>query len=199
MRFINYFLIVDLHRSGRGSTLFIQFDGFLIQVALLANMAHSLFGGKLLALLLGISEARAKLQSLDAYTATEGGAVGTYGVLIHKFKYDIELRLLAPLDELTLEIVILLGHLININMLTYEPILEEPIAPRIATVEIDSTNECLEGISRDETVVRAVDVGRLNELYQSCLLGNTVESTALYHLAAYRSEKSLFLARVFVI
>lgn len=158
-------------------------------------MAHSLLGGKLLALLLGIAEAGAKLEALDAYAAAEGGTVGADGVLVHKFEHDGELRLLAPLDELALEIVVLLGHLLEVDVLAYEAMLEEAVAPDIATVEVDGTYECLEGIAGDEAVVGAVDMGRLYEVDQPRLLGNAVETAALHNLAAHRGEESLLLAR----
>ena len=109
----------------------------LVQLVFLAYVAHGLLGGKLLALLLGIAEAGAELEPLDAYAAAEGGAVGAHGVLVHEFEHDAVLRLLAPLDELALEVVVLLGYLLEVDVFAYEAMFEETVAPGIATVEVD--------------------------------------------------------------
>ena len=93
--------------------------GILVQLIFLADMTHGLLGGKLLALLLGVTEAGAKLHALDAYAAAEGGAVGPYGVLVHKLEHDGKQCLLAPLDKLALEVVVLLGHLLEVDVLAY--------------------------------------------------------------------------------
>ena len=169
--------------------------GFAVQLVSLAYVAHGLLGGKLLALLLGISEADAKLHALDAYATAEGGTVGAYGILIYKLKHDGKLRLLAPLDELALEVVVLLGYLLEVDVLAYEAMLEEAVAPGIATVEVDGAHQCLEGVAGDKAVVGAVDMGRLYEVDKPRLLGNAVETAALHNLAAHRGEEALFLAR----
>jgi len=168
--------------------------GLFIQLILLAYVAHGLLGGKLLALLLGVAEAGAKLHALDAHATAEGGAVGAYGVLIDKLKHDGKLRLLAPLDKLALEVIILLGYQLEVDVLTYQSMLEEAIAPGIATVKVDGAHQSLEGVAGDEAVVGAVDMGRLYEVDKPRLLGNTVETAALHNLAAHRGEEALFLA-----
>ena len=157
-------------------------------------MAQGLLGGELLAFLLGIAEAGAKLESLDAYTSAEGGAVGTYDTLTHEFELQLVLHLLAPLDESALEVVILLGHLVNVDMLAYDATVEETIAIAVAAVKVDGTNKSFEGIARNEAVVGAVDVGRLYEFDQSCLLGKAVETAALHNLTSHRGEEALLLA-----
>ncbi len=171
----------------------------LVQLIFLAYVAHGLLGGKLLALLLGVAEAGAKLHALDAYAAAEGGAVGPYGILVYKFKHDGKLCLLAPLDKLALEVVVLLGHLLEVDVLAYQSMPEEAVAPGIATVEVDGAHQSLEGVAGDEAVVGAVDMGRLYQVYQPRLLGNAVEAAALHYLAAHRGEESLFLTGKLVV
>ena len=173
--------------------------GILVQLILLADMAHGLLGGQLLALLLGLAEAGAELEPLDAYAAAEGGAVGAHGVLVHEFEHDAVLRLLAPLDELALEVVVLLGHLLEVDVLAYQLMQEEAVAPGIATVEVDGAHQCLEGVAGNEAVVGAVDMGGLYETDQPCLLGNAVEAAALHYLAAHGGEEALFLAGELVV
>lgn len=171
----------------------------LVQLVFLADMAHGLLGGKLLALLLGIAKAGAKLESLDAYAAAEGGAVSAHGILVYKFKHDGKLCLLAPLDKLALEVVVLLGYLLEVDVFAYEAMFEEAVAPGIATVEVDGAYQCLEGVAGDEAVVGAVDMGRLYQVYQPRLLGNAVEAAALHYLAAHRSEETLLLTGKLVV
>lgn len=179
----------------RSYTLVMLCDGFFIQFVPLAYVTHGLLGGKLLTLLLGVAESGSELQPLDADTAAEGRAVGTHRILIHQLEQHLVLGLLAPLDELALEVIVLLGHLVNVDMLADEPLLEEAVTPRIATVEVNGPHERLESVARDETVVGTVDVGRLYELHQPRILGDTVETAALHYLATYRGEESLFLRR----
>jgi hypothetical protein len=64
----------------------------------------------------------------------------------------------------------------------------------ITTVKINSSDQSLKGISRDETIVRVIDVSRLYELYQPSLLSYTVEAATLHYFATYGGEKSLFLS-----
>lgn len=162
-------------------------------------MTHSLFGSKLLALLLGVSESRACLYALNAYAATECGTIGPYDILVHQLELYFVLRLLTPLYELALEIIILLGYLLYIYMFPYDTFLEETVTVGISTVEIDGSNQCLESIARDEAVVCAVDVGRLYEFHQTCLLGYAVKAATLHNLTAHRGEKPLlFLGEVVI-
>lgn len=171
----------------------------LVQLVFLADMAHGLLGGKLLALLLGIAKAGAKLEPLDAYAAAEGGAVSAYGVLVYKFKHDGKLCLLAPLDKLALEVVVLLGHLLEVDVFAYEAMFEKTVAPGIATVEVDGAHQSLEGVAGNKAVVGAVDMGGLYETDQPCLLGYAVETAALHYLAAHGGEEALFLAGKLVV
>ncbi len=175
------------------------FCSTLVQLIFLAYVAHGFLGGKLLALLLGVAEAGAKLHALDAYAAAEGGAVSAHGILVHKFKHDGKQCLLAPLDKLALEVVVLLGHLLEVDVLAYQSMLEEAVAPGIATVEVDGAHQSLEGVAGDEAVVGAVDMGRLYEVDQPRLLGNAVEAAALHYLAAHRSEETLLLTGKLVV
>jgi hypothetical protein len=147
----------------------------------------------LLALLLRVAEACAELNSLDTHAAAECGAIGTDDVLAHEFKLQFVLFLLAPLDEFALVIVILLGHLVEVDVLANETFLKETIAVGIATIEINGSHKCLEGIAGDETVVCMIDMGGLYEFDQTYLLGYTIEAAALHYLAACGCEKSLSL------
>lgn len=180
-------------------TRFIVPNGIFVQVIFLADVAHGLFGGKLLTLFLGIAETGTKLETFYAYAATEGGAVGAYRVLVHKLEHDGKLCLLAPLDELALEVVVLLGHLLEVDMLSYQAMLEEAVAPGIATVEVDGSHQRLKGVAGDEAVVCVVDVSRLYEVDQPRLLGQAVETAALYNLASHRGEEALLLAGKLVV
>ena len=146
-------------------------------------MVYGLFGGVLLALFLGVAEARAALDALDAHTGAEGGAIGAYDVLIGELKGYLILCLLTPLDELALEVVVLLGYLIKLYVCAYDALCEEAVAVGVATVEVDGTYQGFEGVAWDETVVCVVDMGRLYELYQAYLLGYAVEAAALHYLA----------------
>ena len=175
------------------------FHSLLIEVTLLTDVAHSLFGRELLALFLGVSESDAKFDTLNTNSSAEGGAIGTHGVLVQQFEVDFALCFLPPLDELALEVVILFGYLVEVYMCSYDTLLEEAVAVAISAVEVDRTDEGFKSVSRDETVVCMVDVCRLYELYKSYLLGYTVEAAALYYLATYGGEEALFLAREMVI
>ena len=148
----------------------------------------------LLALFLGVAEACAALDALYAHTGAECGAISAYDVLVGEFKGYLVLCLLAPLDEFALEVVVLLGYLVELYVCTYDALFEETVAVGVATVEVDGTYQGFEGVARDETVVCVIDVGRLYELYQAYLLGYAVEAATLHYLAAYGGEEALFLA-----
>ena len=164
--------------------------GLFIQLILLAYVAHGLLGGKLLALLLGVAEASAKLHTLDAHATAEGGAVGAYGVLIDKLKHDGKLRLLAPLDELALVVHLLVGYLIEVEQAMEDALVDELHATGIATVEIDGTDEGFKGISTHVAIVAGTGDGGLDKFVEANLYGYAVECIALHHLRAGVSEKS---------
>lgn len=166
----------------------------LVQLGLLAYVTHGLFGGVLLALFLGVAEACATLNALNAHSGAESGAVGAYDVLVGEFEMDLVLCLLAPLDKLALEVVVLLGHLVDVDMHAHDTLLEEAVAIAVSAVQVDGPDERLESVARDEAIVRMIDVGRLDELYQPDLLSYTVEAAALHNLAAYGGEETLLLA-----
>jgi hypothetical protein len=109
----------------------------LVQLGLLAYVTHGLFGGVLLALFLGVAEACATLDALNAHSGAESGAVGAYDVLVGEFEMDLVLCLLAPLDKLALEVVVLLGYLVKIDVGAYNTLGEEAVAVGIAMVEVD--------------------------------------------------------------
>lgn len=189
----NFACIATSFHLSRSNTGFVCCYDTLVQLCLLTYVAHGLLGGQLLALLLGVTESRTRFYSLYAHSAAEGGAVGSYNVLAHQLEYHLVLHLLAPLNETALEVVVLLGYFLEIDVLADDALLEETIAVGIATVEIDGSYQCLEGVARDEAVVCTVDMGRLYEFYQSSLLGYAVETAALHYLATHRSEESLLL------
>ena len=148
----------------------------------------------LLALLLRIAKSRTALDILDAHAGTERRAVGAHDILVGEFEHEPVLRLLAPLDELALEVVVLPGHLIKLDVPAYDTLLEESVAICIATVEIYRAYQCLEGVARDEAVMRMIDMRRLYEFDQPYLLGYAVEAATLHNLATYRGEEALPLA-----
>ena len=60
-------------------------------------------------------------------------------------------------------------------------------------------HQCLKGVAGDEAVVCVVDVSRLYEVDQPRLLGQAVETAALYYLASHRGEEALLLAGKLVV
>ena len=119
----------------------------LVEFGLLAYVVHGLLGGMLLTLLFGISEARAKLKSFDAYPCAEGGAIGSYGVLVDQLECHLVLHFLAPFYQLALEVVILFGHLVYIYMFVHDALLEESVTVGVSSIKVDGSDECFKGIA----------------------------------------------------
>ena len=91
--------------------------------------------------------------------ALKEDAIGEFRVpvlvlfLFEQFEVQFHAVLLAPLDELRLEVHLLVCHLVNVEQLLQDALLHEAHAGIVATVQIDGTHQGLERISTHVAVV----------------------------------------------
>ena len=83
---------------------------------------------------------------------------------------------MTPLKELRLEVDFLEGHLVDVDISAQNTLLEELETSLIATIEIDGTYECLEGIALDIAVVR-------------CAMSCSEPQTSQTHLCGYLAQR----------
>ena len=101
-------------------------------------------------------------------------------LVFNQLKLHLNLVLLAPFDELRLEVYLLISYLINIDKLTKNLLLHKLHASIIAMVKIERTNKCFESITTKITVMRRCVAVREYQLTDSHLFCQTIQRIALY-------------------
>ena len=150
--------------------------------------------GRLLALLLRVAFATSALQPFNQSGVDEHGAVAVVTLLADEVELQLHLVLLAPLDELALEVHLLVGNLVKVDELRQYALLHEAHASVVTAVQVDCPDEGLERISFHITVMRGhVAVGH-DELAYAYFGRQAVESVALHNLASRACEEALALA-----
>ena len=153
----------------------------------------------LVTLLLAVAIARSAGDSFHQHAGMENGGVFLVPPL---FLLELELvpMLLAPFDQRTLEVLLLLGNLFDNDVFLKDLLFHEAIAIPIASVEVDGTHKCLEGIAAHETVMSRRDSPRMtDELVQPQVVRKPVERTSAHNLAAQGGEKSLLLVTIVLV
>jgi hypothetical protein len=109
----------------------------------------------LLSLLFGITRSLLTCNSFEHHLETEDGTTLLVLLLLQHAELHTNTVLLRPLQELRLEVDLLKGHLVEVNILAKYLILEERQTSIVATIEIDGANKCLKGISFYITIMRS--------------------------------------------
>ena len=164
------------------------------KLRLAAQSQQRVLRGLLLALLLGIADALAALDVLDEHLSDEHGTVLAVALLLQVAELHLDAVLLAPLQQLRLEVDFLVGHLVDVDDLRQDALLHEAHAGVVASVQIDGADESLEGVATHVAVVRRRMPGRLDELCDAHFLRQLAQRVAAHQLRARIGEEALALA-----
>jgi hypothetical protein len=96
--------------------------------------------------------------------------------------------------SLRLEVDLFVSHLVDVDHLREDTLLDKRHTSIVATVEIQRTYERLKGIATEITVMGIGASARQDKITDSHLFGQFVERLALHELRARVGEESLTLA-----
>ena len=118
------------------------------ELRLATQALQGLLRSPLMALLLGEA---CTLTAFYTFKEHLGGEDGTTCLLVlglSKFaKLHLHTVLLTPLQKLRLEVDFLVGHLVEVDELRQDALLHKTHAGIVASIQINSTHKCLEGIT----------------------------------------------------
>lgn len=180
--------------SGRSLRCSGGYDG-LIDSMTTTDMGEGFAGSQLVALLLAVSGAFACLHTADNHRTAKNRTVGMRS-LVEERKLNGIAALLAPLDDGTLVIGFPTSHLLNPYVLPQHALLDETVAHRKATIEINGTHKSLEGIAGDKTIVRLLKCRGVNERLKPHLVCHMAQGGTLHHSATCHGEEPLTAIRI---
>ena len=198
----NYYEVFLLVGAGNGhGRLFLHLCAVALggedgvdELRLLTQLLECELRGHLLALLLAVAVALAAFDALDDHLVAECGAALLVFLLIEQSEFHAHAVLLRPLQQLRLEVYFLIGHLVDVDHLLQDAVLHEAHAGVVAPIEIDSSDECLEGVATHVAVVALSAAVGENEFVDTHFLSQSSERFALHEFRACIGEKSLALA-----
>lgn len=105
--------------------------------------------------------------------------------------------LLAPFQQFTFEVHLLVGQLVDIYEAVYYLLADESLAVPVASVEIDSANEGFESVASKVAIVCLIMLGSANELVETYFRSKSPERFSLHYLASGVGEETFsFLGKV---
>lgn len=165
-----------------------------MQPAIIVQSMESIFTRFLVTLLLGVTFSAAAFLAVDDDHAIKKRRTIVGTSFIQKDKFEFHLILLAPFQQLALEIHFLLGQPLYVEQMSQYAIIHETPAIGIAAVKVDCTDKCLESIASQVAVVRMRAFMVLHEFVKAYLHSKSPESLALHYLAARIGQETLSLA-----
>ena len=124
-----------------------------IHESLVFYLLYSHLCGILLRFFLGISRTCSGWKPFDANFCLEYGVAVVVEELLNQLKGNLHLILLAPFDELGLEVDFLARHLVKVNVVLEDFLFHELFATFVALVQIDGSDKCFESIAVHVAVV----------------------------------------------
>ena len=156
----------------------------------IADYLECHLGGFLLTLLLAVTTAIASRNTFNLYLGAERRTVVFVHHLVYQLEAHLHLVLLTPLDEARLEVHLLARHLVQVNVLLQDLLFHELHAAVVAAVQIDGSDEGLEGIAVEVGVVRLRSVAGLHQFVEPNFYGQLVECFALHDFRAGIGQES---------
>ena len=150
--------------------------------------------GCLVALLLGVAFAAAALMPFDDDLRAEERRAVLGLRFVHQDIFEVDLVLLAPFQQLALEVDLLPCKLVNVDMTVQYSLRHEALAVGIPAVQVDGAHEGFEGIACHVAVVRLVLCMPLHEFVEPYLHGQPAQRLALHDFAARVGQESFALA-----
>ena len=165
-----------------------------MQLLVMLEAMQGILAGLLVAFLLGIAFATGTLlASNDNLRVEERRAVFGLG-LVEQDKLQRDFVLLAPFQQLALEVHFLIRQLVYVDELPHYLPFDEPLAVAVATVKVDGTDEGFECVACEVAVVHVVMFVLADKLVESYLNGQLSKRLPLYYLAAGIGQEAFPLA-----
>ncbi len=117
------------------------------------ELPQSVLGCLLLTLLLGVAMTLTRGYALNKDRGDEDGGVTLLLTLLHELELYVKLTLLAPLQKTALEVLLLSGSLVEVEVMAKDLPLHEMEASLIASVHIECSHQSLEGVAWQIIVV----------------------------------------------
>ena len=168
----------------------------LAELLVLLEAVKGLLGCALVGLLLAVALGVAGIDAAQNNGGAEHRVLVGVGVGIDKFKLDGYPVPLGPLDESRLEVLVGLDQVIQVEVFFYQAVDDELAAALIALVQIDGSDERLEGIAAKVAVMGGVVGQRAHVDVEVQGVADAVQALALHDLGSCRGEESLVLAGV---
>ena len=197
------FYLVDFGYGGKdvgfhGGALFFAAQDTVDELRLAAELHEGFFGGLLVAFFFGEAFAFAGGDAFEDGIGAELGAVARGVYAFVELEFELDAVLLAPFEELALEVDLLACHVVKVDELADDAVAYEPVAVAVATVEIDGTHEGFKGVATQIIVVGVAGGVLPDERVETRLFCQAVEGVALHEFAACGGEKAFALALVAV-
>ena len=112
-----------------------------------AQLLQRQFRRQLLAFLLAVALSFASLHSFERHTVDEHGRSGLVLLFENRLEVDAHTVLLAPFDELALEVHLLISNLVDVYHLCQYSFAHELHASVVSSVEVDGSDERFEGVA----------------------------------------------------
>ena len=113
--------------------------------------------------------------------------------LVDQLEGDFVFVLLAPFDDFRLEVHLLAGHFVQVDVFFQYLLFDELLAPAVALVHVDGADEGFEGIAVHVAVVRSRADVVLHQLVQADFHGQFVQRLALHDFRAGVGQESFAL------
>ena len=136
----------------------------------------------------------ATLHTFYHHLKAEDGRTLFVAGLFHTAEFHLHTVLLGPLQQFRLEVDLFVGHLVDVDHLSQDAFLHKPHHGIVALVQIDGTDQCLEGVAGHVTVVRPLLPVALYQFRQSHLCCQFAQRLTADQFRAGVGQKPLTLA-----
>ena len=171
------------------------FHQFIMQLPVVLESMQSVSAGFLMALFLGVAFAASTFCTVDDDLRVEERRTVFGLCLIQQDIFERDFMLLAPLQQLALEVHLLIGKLVDVYEAMHYLLPDEGLAMTVPSVEINSADECFEGVACEIAVVRLVVFVATNQFVETNLCRQSSERLALNDFAACVCQEAFSLAR----
>ena len=103
---------------------------------------------------LAVARAVGHEDAAEQHRGLEDGVILGVVIGVHEFEVDAHVVFLGPLNETRLVVLLGLDEVFEVEVLLDDAVDDKRPAGAISLVDVDGSDECLEGIATDVTVVR---------------------------------------------
>ena len=166
-----------------------------MQLPVVLEAVQGVSAGFLMTLFLGVAFAASTFCAVNDDLRVEERRTVFGLCLIKQDIFERDFVLLAPLQQLALEVHLLIGKFVDVYEAMHYLLPDEGLAMTVPSVEINSADECFEGVACEVAVVRLVLFVATNQLVETNLCRQSSQRLALNDFAACVCQEAFSLAR----